>query len=606
MLSKWISRSVELIRDSVQRFPVTMLFALATTVLAIYILELDYSDEIQASAISWLLATVMGIPLSIALHLRTEMAPVPASWKAALFAGLVAVVVGYGFWLPGTRLGLTQNIFLQWGLLFIAAHILVSISVHERTMADRTFWAFNMHTLMRFILGVLFTAALNIGVLLAIAASDFLFNLDLDETIYLWVTFINHGLFMTAIIIAGIPDMRDQMEWEETVPKALRLFCLYVLLPLAFLYLTILLIYSGKVILEWSLPEGIVGSMILYYAIVGYVTHVLTLPFQDEGSKSTLWFGKFFRFTMPVVLILFWVAIGLRVDNYGLTLFRGLVIYLGVWLTAISAWAIYTKGRPIVIIPASLAAVLVLGSIGPISISSMSRTSQVNELRSLISPAEGSSDAEKIRNTADIDSLSIARINSIIIYLSNSHGVSSLEPFIGESVDVLKQRYEAEDSSEYISNWQFSTRLMEEWNIPTAWNVTRGSYITFNADTRLNTDISGYDQYISVQYFPSNSENATLKMFENASITVQLYPDDGVIEWSNRSGETVRLGIIAHLRTLPYNMERGYVDLNETNAVLADTVSGKVKFLIESSNIHNVDGAWKVQSLQGKLFVKNE
>lgn len=40
MLSNWISRSIALVRGSVERFPVTMIFALATTILAIYAMEL--------------------------------------------------------------------------------------------------------------------------------------------------------------------------------------------------------------------------------------------------------------------------------------------------------------------------------------------------------------------------------------------------------------------------------------------------------------------------------------------------------------------------------------------------------------------------------------
>lgn len=604
MLSKWISRSVELIRDSVERFPVTMIFALATTMLAIYAMELDYSDTKQAAVISWLLATVLGIPLSIALHLRSEMAPVALRWKAILFVGLAAVLVGYGFWLPDDRMGLTPNVFLQWGLLFIASHMMVSISVHNTGMTDRKFWAFNMHTLMRLILGVLFTAVLNVGVILAIVASDFLFNLNIDETFYLKVTFFNHGLLMTAIIVAGIPKITEEMEWEREVPKALRLFCVYVLLPLAFLYLTILLVYSGKVVFEWSLPQGIVGSMILYYAVVGYATHVLTLPFQDEASASTIWFGKFFRYTMPVVLILFWVAIGLRVDSYGLTIMRGLVIYLGVWLTAISLWALFTKGRPISIIPVSLAAILVVGAVGPISISHMSRISQVMELRSLLSPAAGENDHEKIRNTATLDSLSISRINSGIFYLSNTHGISSLEPFIDESLETMKQRYVLQDSSEIASNWDYTSRLMKEWGIPTPWNITQGSFVTFNTTTQLNADIREFDHYLSLQYYKSETDSIGKTVFENDGVSVRLDHNSGTLVWSNSDGETVLFDLISHIKTLPFSIDRGYVELDESSAVMTDTSNGRMMLLIESGSIEGENGTWRLQSLNGKIFVR--
>jgi hypothetical protein len=604
MLSKWISRSVELVRDSVERFPVTMIFALATTILAIYATELDYSDTLQAQVISWLLVAVLGIPLSIALHLRSEIAPISFTWKAILFIGLAAVLIGYGVWLPENRMGLTPNVFLQWGLLFITSHILISLSIHSPMVSDRTFWAFNMHTLMRVILGVFFTGVLNVGVILAIVASDFLFNLNIKETFYLQVTIFNHALLMTAIIVAGIPKMTDELEWVTDVPKALRLFCLYVLLPLAFLYLTILLVYSGKVIFEWSLPQGIVGTMILYYAIVGYATHILTLPFQDEGSTSTIWFGKFFRNTMPVVLILFWVAIGVRVDSYGLTIMRGLVIYLGIWLTGISLWALFSKGRPLVIIPASLAAIIAISAVGPLSISSMSRISQIMELRSLLSDAPGNQDIEKIRNTADLDSLSLSRINSAIFYLSNTHGVASLEPFIDEPIELLKQRIELQDSLEIESNWDFTSRLMKDWGIETPWSSSQSNFVTFNATSPFNTDIRGYDRYLSIQYYMSDTDTLDKTLFEDESISVRLLRSTGELVWTDAYDRTERLNIIGHIKTLPYSIERSFVELDEKTAVMADTSSGRMMFLIESGNIKGVDGTWKLQSLRGKLFVK--
>jgi hypothetical protein len=606
MLSKWISRSLELIRDSVERFPVTMVFALATTVLAIFALELDYSDKLQAPVISWLMATVLGIPLSIALHIRTELAPTPLKWKALLFAGLIAVVAGYGLWLPDSRIGLTPNVFLQWGLLFAISHMLVSLSIHSPGMDDRKFWAFNMHTLMRFVLGVLFTAVLNVGVILAIVASDFLFNLNIDETFYFKVTFFNHGLLMTAIVVAGIPNSNVPLEWEETVPKALRLFCLYVLLPLAFLYLSILLVYSAKVVFEWSLPQGIVGSMILYYAIVGYATHILTLPFQDGESNSSAWFGKFFRYTMPVVLILFWVAIGVRVDSYGLTIMRGLVIYLGVWLTGISLWALFTKGRPIAIIPASLAAMLVIGAVGPLSISSTSRMSQIQELRSLLSAAAGSSDTEKIRNTADLDSLSISRISSGIFYLSNTHGIASLQPFIDESIASLTERYQEEDSMEFVNNWQFSTKLMAEWKIPSVWNMNQDTYVTFNTTAELKTDIRGFEQYMTLHFYPSDTDPDERILFSNDAMSVRIYRSNGTIVWSDTAGTIVNIDVIGHLKIIPYSMERGFVELDATNAELADTLQGNIKLLIDSGAIRKSDDSWNLQSLKGKLFFQTQ
>src|SRR5690606_35062323 len=119
----------------------------------------------------------IGIPTSLALHIRLENVPVKPLYSSILFASLIVLLAGYAYWLPNEELHFSTSIYIQWLLLFIAAHLLISVSIQFKGVGDRRIWAFNMHVLMRFITGVLFTAALNLGIILAIAASDFLFNL---------------------------------------------------------------------------------------------------------------------------------------------------------------------------------------------------------------------------------------------------------------------------------------------------------------------------------------------------------------------------------------------------------------------------------------------
>lgn len=95
-----------------------------------------------------------------------------------------------------------------------------------------------------------------------------------------------------------------------------------------------------------------------------------------------------------------------------------------------------------------------------------------------------------------------------------------------------------------------------------------------------------------------------MDVYSNDYIKVYIDPKAGLLVRRDSSGNEVNLDIIAHIKSMPYSMNRGFVELNATTAEVADTTGGTIKLLIDSGNMRKTDGVWVLQSLQGKLFLK--
>ena len=83
----------------------------------------------------------------------------------------------------------------------------------------------------------------------------------------------------------------------SSYPSGLKMFTQYVLIPLAVIYVVILLSYEAKIIVQWSLPRGLVSSLILGYAVFGILSILLVYPIRNyDDSKWIKIFSRSFYF----------------------------------------------------------------------------------------------------------------------------------------------------------------------------------------------------------------------------------------------------------------------------------------------------------------------
>jgi hypothetical protein len=309
-----------------------------------------------------------------------------------------------------------------------ACHLLVSFSAFTTTKENNGFWQINKGFFLRFATSSLYSAVLFIGLSVALLSIDTLFNVKWDYKIYLRLFIIIVGVFNTIFFLAGIKYPLKDLNEDDTYPKGLKVFTQYVLIPLATIYLCILLAYEVKIILEWRLPTSSVAILILGYAVFGILSILLIYPIRNlEGNKWINLYTKSFYLLMIPLLLLLAISIFKRVSDYGITESRYLLIALAFWLTFVTSYFLIRGKDQIRIIPISLFVVAVLITFGPWGIQYVARVSQQNRLAEFIGKKPEPKRNNEIRN--------------LVSYLYDHFGVNALQPFIKTDIKSIKNHF---------------------------------------------------------------------------------------------------------------------------------------------------------------------
>ncbi len=357
------------------RFPLEIFCATVGTGVLLWMIEQEDINT-EEHLLRLVLCCVLGLVLFLSVTVFSESRKLSKGVRSLLQVGGVFLLVACWFAIAPEekQAGITRYLFLV-----VAFHLLVSCA--PKTSIEG-FWEYNKQLFIRILTAQLYSWVLFAGLCVAVASSDFLFNLDIDEKMYARLYILIVGLFNTIFFLAGVPDTTATL--EQQYPKGLKVFTQYVLIPLATIYLVIILAYEGKVIVEWSLPKGIISWLILGYAVYGMLSILLVYPVRLlEENKWIKTYSRLFYFLIIPLLPLLGLAIGMRVFDYGITEARYTVLALSFWLTGITAYFLISKTQNIKLIPLTLAVLAILSAWGPQSASSVSERSQVKRLTEL-------------------------------------------------------------------------------------------------------------------------------------------------------------------------------------------------------------------------------
>ena len=453
-----INYLLEKSKESFLRFPMTLICALTVVSIGIYLVE--YQEDIKNifPYINLLIVSALGIPLffGLSIFISSRGYKFSTSLISHGLAGIVLVVIYLS--LPDASHTHNTTIpYIRYGVFNVIIHLLVSFSPFLREKKLNGFWNFNKVLFIRFLTSVLYSGFLYLGLILALFAFKVLFDIKIPEELFLKLYIIIIGLFNTWFFVSEIPSNIGELENIKTYPKGLKVFTQYVLLPLLAIYLIILYAYGAKVLIYWNWPKGIVSYLISCVSILGVLTTLLLYPYGL--LKESIWINRvtkiFYFILYPLIVILF-IAIGIRIWDYGITVNRYAIVLLGLWLTIISSYFSF-RGANIKIIPISLALILGVTSFGPWSIFSVSESNQVNRLTSILANNnliqnkkiinevmwETDSLPDKFfsnkinTNEGKLNDSLLKEVKSIVEYLDNHHGFSQLKSLFKQDIDSL-------------------------------------------------------------------------------------------------------------------------------------------------------------------------
>lgn len=601
-------------KSSFLRFPLTILSAFIAVIIAIYLTE--YNKEINNTFpyINSMLTAALGIPLFFCVTIFNKKFGYPLVIQLLINLLAVLVLVGVFFSLPDSELTNNSSLpYIRYTIFNITFHLLVSYVPYLKNRNLNGFWNYNKTLFIRFWTSVLYSSFLYAGISTAIGSLYLLFDFDLSEEVFFYVFIIIIGLFNTWFFVSGIPKDLDQLEEVRTYPKGLKIFSQYILIPILIIYLIILYSYTTKILVTWNWPRGIVSYLIAIISTLGILTILLVYPYSL--SKENNWINKFSRvyyfFLIPLIVVLFF-AIGFRIGDYGITINRYIIVLLGVWLSLVSLYFSFQK-KNIKFIPISLSIILLLMSFGPWSMFSISEKSQSKRLISILKEHDLIMDNKiqnesiwelstfpefKSNNLKSNDGILNDSLNnevkSILDYLDNHHGFSSISHLFSQNIDSLIKL--SLDINKYVNDAEIYMKSLglaytHRYNNNSITLPTSSFYrITSNAVK----NVSGYNYYLSFNHsnYGNDNENKILSL-EIDSVALKL-------EISNRNRS---IKVIEDSDTI-------YFDINQViNPIQAnygkkgiENIASNEMVLLNKSN----DFDYKIQLSSFRLYEDNK
>jgi hypothetical protein len=324
----------------------------------------------------------LGLPVTIALTLLAEVRGWPGSLRMAVLPGSVAALALFFLAWPGIE---ARHEAIRYFQLSAALHLGVAFLPFLGAGESLAFWQYNRRLFLGFLRAVVFSGVLFVGIAIALGALDRLFGVKIEGETYARIWLVVALVVNTWIFLATVPEDLPALAQDTEYPRALKVFAQYILTPLAFTYLIILLAYLLKIVAGAEWPSGWVGWLVASVSVTGILGFLLVHPLRGDPAEG--WIRSYGRWLfiglVPAALMLL-VAFWKRIVPYGLTEPRTLGLVLGLWLLGIALLFAARSGASIKLIPTTLAALLLLTLYGPLSLSRVSISSQGRRLARLL------------------------------------------------------------------------------------------------------------------------------------------------------------------------------------------------------------------------------
>ncbi|MFP4156368.1 MAG: DUF4153 domain-containing protein [Opitutales bacterium] len=566
------------LRASVVRFPLPCLFAVLVSALLVASIESGFDGDSDLLRFAFLGA--LGFTLSLLIDLIAEARAADERGRLiAQAAGILGLALYSQFTMPLSLENSRPPFWYGYLILIFAMHLGIALVPALARADGQGLWRFNLSCFLRFFFSAINAALLFAGLALALLSVDKLFELGFDDRLYpqLWVlcAFLAHPL----LCLSGIPRPGISGP-EDEFPKLLRFTLAFIGLPIVAVYLLILYAYVLKIGLQWTWPNGWVAMPIFILAVISLLSFALSLPLADRAT----WARRFHRWLFPALFplsIVLFLALQVRLGEYGMTMNRYLGLALAIWLFGLSLAYLIRPKLPILWMPLSLLAVALFSiSSGPLSASAWTLRSQTERLQDLGEamgivqqdqwvPAPGSLEASDARAFQDV-----------LRYLLENFGADPLETelagFYEKYPNARSNSIRRTHSlSRKITNWLgLSEGLLQpiqyyhrsrvlatgghEWSLDFNLHGYRN-----NRDQRRQFEIEGHDlEFVSdvheqtLELFVNEVRIDTVDLSQWAAAVAEAYGDGGAKEESPLSFTTDADGwsfhfVLAQIRLKP-------------------------------------------------------
>jgi hypothetical protein len=566
-------------RDVFRRFPWTMSAGVVAAAAAITATT-KAGDMEQWTRIA--MVAGLALPLTIALTLLAEERGWTRGRAAALNLGALALLILFYLLWPGPE---RKHEAIRYFQLSAGLHLLVATLPFLGYPETTAFWQYNRRLFQAILRAVLFSLVLFVGLAIALGALDKLFGVNIPSELYGRLYIIIAFVVNTAIFLADVPRGLRELAGDTSYPRVLKVFSQYILTPIVFIYLILLLAYLVKIIAGGEWPSGWIGWLVTSIAVAGLLGFLLVHPLRDDPSES--WIRTYTRCLfiglIPAAVMLL-VAFWKRVLPYGLTELRLLGLLLGFWLLVMAVTYTLRQRAGIRRIPVTLAALLLLTIYGPFSLTSLSVSSQGRRFQKLV--AGPHTDRETARETS-------AALRFLLEHGARSQIVAAIPRNLPSlNWDSIPDQRGRRDSIARIVLGVAGIPYVPEYA------ESRDGHVYLNAHRGAATPVSGYDWMLDV-----NSSNSVPLLVGADSVRVQFDTLAGVAR-IGVGDDTLVFDLRKLARTIldDPTVSRGDIPAERLRSD-GVTARRRARLALDHLNGRQLGDSVQVQGWQGRLFV---
>lgn len=413
---------------SLKRFPISLVYAALTVLVVIMMNHTDVDVDETYTRIAMTLA--LGIPLSLSIYMYFEGRKNIKKHVQLLFHGIIGVLLllYYLFFLKDLEMVAST----RYVAYTISSYLLFSFIPYLHRKENYELYVIKLFN--RFIITYVYSVILYLGLAAILGTINLLFNINISWKLYFDIAVIVAGIFAPAFFLSDVPK-RDEELLVDDYPKVLGVLLQYIILPLISVYTIILYIYFGKCIITTELPRGIIGNLVLWYSIVSAIILFFIYPLRNNNQWVKTFIGIFPKVIIPLLIMMF-MAIGIRINTYGITESRYFVLIVGLWVTGVMIYYAIKKKINNIMITITLAIIGFLAVTGPWSAYSISQLSQNNRFEKILIRYDMIGEASQIiKPKKELEEIDKKEISGIITYFHRYHDIRNIK-YLSEEFQV--------------------------------------------------------------------------------------------------------------------------------------------------------------------------
>ncbi|MBF0913432.1 DUF4153 domain-containing protein [Candidatus Gracilibacteria bacterium] len=528
------------LKNIFNRFPISAILSMFLFLYFAYYIESNYNSPIFLLEKEIIFSLIITFFLSVGIYIFGESLDFSRS-KNQLFQ-IIPLALGGGlfcifhseFWSARNDIIFCMAFICSISFIFFAPFVKKIFSKNLGENEQKIYYSYFSSIFQAM------CAAILVGILvvtlsfIAIYAVQTLFDYNYQE-IYMHVVAFSFTIIAAFFGLNEIPKKENFEGYYFNENHFSTFLVKYLAIPFIFTYFVILYAYCVKVLMNFSdWPKGMVSWLVMLFSLFGYFIYIISYVYEEKITIVKI-FRKYFPFVVfPQLFILFY-AIFLRINQYGLTINRYLVVIFGIWLSVLTIYFVFSRKKYLAFISVSLFLFTLIFSVGPWSVYNLPEEIQTKALLQELKK-EGIIDEnlnihkyEKKGDTKDEKIEKLQEIQDKIGYLCGNHNCELLRKYLKIENNDLEETL--------IRRWELAEKVKKELGLNVYWDYDKEEKdkvrFLYSSGLVRNVEvpIAGYEnlsylngelEYTVENDFKTDMENLKIKYYKNKNLLDEI------------------------------------------------------------------------------------